>query len=138
MSVREAELGELQAPICSRCGADTNTLNRGLPICVKRHLQVVGRKATPEEQSVLDRYLVANVRFIVACRDPTTPLRYGRRQEWSGMDLRKAKDMRKYVSDVLARARGFRIRGRNWAGDTRSSAPRGGYGPLRRSNQVLP
>jgi hypothetical protein len=99
----DAELGELQTPICSRCGADTNTLNRGLPICVKRHLQVVGRKATPEEQSVLDRYLVANVRFIVACRDPSTPLRYGRRQEWSGMDLRKAKDMRKYVSDVLAK-----------------------------------
>jgi hypothetical protein len=101
----EAEFEELRVPTCFRCGADTNTLNRGLPICGKRHLQVAGRKATAEEQTVLDHYLVANVRFIVACRDPSTPLRYGRRQEWNGMDLRKAKEMRKYVSDVLVKHR---------------------------------
>ncbi|HWS94640.1 MAG TPA: hypothetical protein VN306_19775, partial [Mycobacterium sp.] len=103
----EVEFEELRAPTCSACGGDTNTLNRGLPICVERHLQVAGRKATPEEQSVLDHYLVANVRFIVACRDPGTPLRYGRRQEWNGMDLRKAMDMRKFVSDALAKYQTF-------------------------------
>jgi hypothetical protein len=101
----EAEFEELRVPTCSKCGGDTNTLNRGLPICVKRHLQVSGRKATAEEQSVLDHYLVANVRFIVACRDPSTPMRYGRRQEWNGMDLRKAMDMRQYVSEALAKYR---------------------------------
>jgi hypothetical protein len=106
MPIHEAaNFEELPVPTCSRCGADTNTLNRGLPICVERHLQVAGRKATPEEQWALDRYLVANVRFMVASRDPSAPMRYGRRQEWNGMDLRKARDMRKYVSDALAKYR---------------------------------
>jgi hypothetical protein len=104
------------APHCSTCGADTNTLNRGLPVCVERHLQMVGREATSEEQAALDAYLVANVRYIVACRDPSTPIRYGRRDAWNGLDLRKARYMHKYVSDGLAKYRTFGPTGKTGVG----------------------